>query len=368
MSRWRYSVWKVRASAAENYARRTLARPWRHVGRSVASVTNVEGSGSSWAVRLCGPLSVRAGGRDVSAEIPGRQGRLLLAYLVLNRERACPRAELLDVLWPELPPSAPDAALSALLSKLRKALGAGALRGRSELRLEPGAPVWVDVEAAATGARRAEACAQDGDWAAAAEAAQAALDACAGDLLPDQHGAWLHQQRAELASVAGPRARGPRRRRAAGRRARHRGRGRAGGDRARAVPRVRAPPADGGARGRGQPRRGAARVRGPARGCCARSSGRRPGRTRWRVHERVLLGRPPARPRPRRRGPGRGRRWPAPLDAIRAAGTRSSAARPRPRRSQGTLARARPAGAVASPCSAAMPASARRGSRPSSLR
>ena len=137
----------------------------------------------------------------MSAQIPGRQGRLLLAYLVLNRERTCPRAELLDVLWPEAPPSAPDTALSALLSKLRKALGNDALRGRSELRLEPDAPVWVDVEAAAAGARRAEACAQDGDWASAAEAAQAALDACAGDLLPDQHGAWLHQQRAELASV-----------------------------------------------------------------------------------------------------------------------------------------------------------------------
>ena len=170
----------------------------------------------------------------MSAQIPGRQGRLLLAYLVLNRERACPRAELIDVLWPEVPPSAPDAALSALLSKLRKALGAGALRGRSELRLEPGAPVWVDVEAAAAGARRAEARAQDGELGRPrAAAAQAALDACAGDLLPDQR-RRLAAPAARRARVGpGPRARGPRRRRAAGRRARHRGRGGAGGDRAR---------------------------------------------------------------------------------------------------------------------------------------
>src|SRR5918997_3751949 len=110
---------------------------------------------SAWTVRLCGPLEVRIGERDVAAEIPGRQGRLLLAYLVVNRARSCPRGELIDVLWPEAPPGAPESALSALLSKLRRALGADAVRGRSELGLTPPGPVWVDVEAAAAGGARA---------------------------------------------------------------------------------------------------------------------------------------------------------------------------------------------------------------------
>ena len=43
-------------------------------------------------------------GRALEGALPGRQGRLLLAYLVWHRERACPRPELIDVLWPEEPP------------------------------------------------------------------------------------------------------------------------------------------------------------------------------------------------------------------------------------------------------------------------
>ncbi|MGH2949440.1 MAG: AfsR/SARP family transcriptional regulator, partial [Solirubrobacteraceae bacterium] len=90
------------------------------------------GQDTGWTIRLCGPVGVEHGGRSLAAGLPGRQGRLLFAYLVLNRERDCGRAELIDVLWPEHPPAAADTALSALLSKLRRALGDGALAGRSE--------------------------------------------------------------------------------------------------------------------------------------------------------------------------------------------------------------------------------------------
>ena len=217
---------------------------------------------------------------------------------------------------PRLPPSAPDAALSALLSKLRKALGGDALRGRSELRLEPGAPVWVDVEAAAAGARRAEACAQDGEWAAAAEAAQAALDACAGDLLPDQHGAWLHQQRAELASVQ---VRALEVRAAAALRAAELGTAVEAAQAAIAL----APFRESAHRllmeaheAAGNPAE-ALRAFEDLRGLLREELGTNPGPDAMAVHERVLLGRPPARPRPAAAVPA-GRRWPAPLDAIRA--------------------------------------------------
>ena len=275
----------------------------------------MEGPGSSWAVRLCGPLSVRAGGREVSGQIPGRQGRLLLAYLLLNRDRTCTRAELLDVLWPEAPPAAPDAALSALLSKLRRTLGADALHGRSELRLAPGHAVWVDVEAAAAGARRAEACAQDGDWPAAGAAAQAALDACAGDLLPDLHGAWLHEQRAELASAQ---VRALEVRAAAALRA---------GELGTAVEAARAAIALAPFResahrllmeaheAAGNPAE-ALRAFDDLRRLLRDELGTTPGPDAMAVHERVLLGRPSVRPRADAALPA-GRRWPAPLDAVR---------------------------------------------------
>ena len=97
--------------------------------------------------------------------LPGRQGRLLFAYLVLNRDRDCGRAELIDVLWPEDPPAAADTALSALLSKLRRALGDGALAGRSELRLVPPGRSTSTSRRAAAAAARAEAAIDGSDWA-----------------------------------------------------------------------------------------------------------------------------------------------------------------------------------------------------------
>jgi DNA-binding SARP family transcriptional activator len=143
-------------------------------------------------------MSIRVRDRDATAALPGRQGRLLLAYLAVNRERACPRGELIDVLWPDAPPASADTALSALLSKLRRALGNGALSGRSELQLTPDGPVRIDVEEAAAAARQAEAALHDGEWGAAAAAAREALAASAGDFLPDCDGPWLLEQRGTL--------------------------------------------------------------------------------------------------------------------------------------------------------------------------
>src|SRR5688572_14175201 len=117
-------------------------------------------------------MGVDHGGRSLGAALPGRQGRLLFAYLVLNRDRDCGRAELIDLLWPERPPAAADSALSALLSKLRRALGEGALAGRSELRVVPPGTIDVDVELAAAAAAEAEAAIDAHDWAGASAAAR----------------------------------------------------------------------------------------------------------------------------------------------------------------------------------------------------
>ena len=57
------------------------------------------------AIRLCGPLRIERSGREVA--LPGRQGRLVLAFLLVNRRRAVGRDELLDLLWPDQPPAEP---------------------------------------------------------------------------------------------------------------------------------------------------------------------------------------------------------------------------------------------------------------------
>jgi len=107
-------------------------------------------------IELCGRFVVRDGGRRLDAELPGRQGRVLLAYLVLERHRPVSRDELVEAVWPEGAPAASDAALSALLSKLRRALGPDRLGSGTPVALRLPADVWIDVEAAAEALHRAE--------------------------------------------------------------------------------------------------------------------------------------------------------------------------------------------------------------------
>src|SRR5689334_11804419 len=86
-------------------------------------------------IQLCGHLLVEIEGQRVESALPGRQGRLLVAYLVLNRDRPVRRDELVEALWPDAQPSSGDALLRPPLSRLRKALGSGRIEGRSELTL-----------------------------------------------------------------------------------------------------------------------------------------------------------------------------------------------------------------------------------------
>ena len=160
-----------------------------------------------WTIRLCGPMGVDHDGRSLVADLPGRQGRLLFAYLVLNRDRDCGRGELIDLLWPERPPAAADTALSALLSKLRRALGEGALAGRSELRLVPPGDIEVDVEHAAATAAHAELSIDAHDWPEAAAASREVLTVDLQTFLPDCEGPWVNEAGASWRPCACARSR-----------------------------------------------------------------------------------------------------------------------------------------------------------------
>ncbi len=68
------------------------------------------------------------------ARFPGRQGRLVFAYLAAEQGRPVPRDELAEALWGEAPPPTWDKALTVIVSKLRGLLaehggGANALTG-----------------------------------------------------------------------------------------------------------------------------------------------------------------------------------------------------------------------------------------------
>src|SRR4051794_32507223 len=99
-----------------------LEKPWRR-----GSVIPVVGQLTGWVIRLCGPMGVERDGRSLGGAPPGRRGRLFSPSLSPTRDRDGGRPELIALLWPERPPAAADTALSALLSKLRRTLGEGAL-------------------------------------------------------------------------------------------------------------------------------------------------------------------------------------------------------------------------------------------------
>jgi SARP family transcriptional regulator, regulator of embCAB operon len=152
-------------------------------------------------IQLCGRFVARVADRRIDQELPGRQGRLLFAYLAVNRDRVASRDELAEALWPRELPSAPDLALSALLSKLRRLLPDGAVGGRSAIRLGLGRDARVDVEAARDGIRRAEALIDAGDWYAAIGPNLVAHNISQRGFLPGEEGPWIDDVRHELEEI-----------------------------------------------------------------------------------------------------------------------------------------------------------------------
>jgi SARP family transcriptional regulator, regulator of embCAB operon len=152
-------------------------------------------------IQVCGPLAVELDGRRVDARLPGRQGRLLLVYLVVRRLRPVRREELIEALWPEEPPAAAEVALRALLSKCRRALSEDVLQGRGELRLVLPSDAHVDLEAARDGVHRAESALVAEDWARAWGACLVALFTARRGFLPGEDAEWICEVRREVEAL-----------------------------------------------------------------------------------------------------------------------------------------------------------------------
>ena len=148
-------------------------------------------------LQICGSLAVEHDGQRIEGHLPGRQGRLLFTYLVVNRHRHVPRDELAEALWREPDPAAVDARLNPLLSKLRRIFGASAIDGRATIRLNlPNA--WVDLEAAAEAIHRAESAIAQEDWVRAWGPVLVALFVAKRDFLPGEDAPWIDEMRHQL--------------------------------------------------------------------------------------------------------------------------------------------------------------------------
>jgi len=152
-------------------------------------------------IQLCGRFVVELDGRRVERELP-RQGRLLVAHLLLERGRPQARGRLADALWGERPPASASDTLTALVSKVRGALGTEILQGRSELELRLPPETVVDVEQAETAVHAAEsACALE-DWPRAWSASLTAQCVASRPFLIEHDGPdWVDERRRELADV-----------------------------------------------------------------------------------------------------------------------------------------------------------------------
>ena len=151
-------------------------------------------------VQICGPLAVECDGRRLDGLLPGPQGRLLFAYLVVNRHRRVTRDSVAEALWREPDPRAVDGRLNPLLSKLRRAFGPQVVDGRTTLRLcLPDA--WVDLEAASEAVHRAESAVTQGDWTRAWGPALTALIVAERGFLPGEDASWIAEIRHDLADL-----------------------------------------------------------------------------------------------------------------------------------------------------------------------
>jgi len=173
-----------------------LAQPWEKVG-----------TGTVVRIYLTGRIAIEADGRVVGEQaFPGRQARLAFAYLGLAGQRPVARDALADAIWGDELPTAWDAALTSLVSKLRSLLrhaglvGAGPFSQSGCYQLRLSADCWVDVEACARAVDSGEAAWRRGDvgraWSEATVAtAIARRPFLAGDDLP-----WVDEARRRLRS------------------------------------------------------------------------------------------------------------------------------------------------------------------------
>ena len=157
-------------------------------------------------VQLCGRMCVQGddGVMIDGLAFPGRQGRIVFAYLV-STSQPVPREVLADLLWPGRLPDGWRRDLAAVVSKLRALLGrlgldaSIALRGGGDsYQLAVSPRPEVDADAAVAWLAEAESGLRRGDLAGALQAAQSVAEVARRAFLPGEAGDWVAQRRNAL--------------------------------------------------------------------------------------------------------------------------------------------------------------------------
>ncbi len=154
-------------------------------------------------------LAIEANGVTLDEQrFPGRQGRILFAYLAVQHGRSVPRDELAELLWGEDLPATWEKALRVLTTKLRALLEECGIDGSSALRSAFGcyqltlpADAWIDLDAAVTALERGEAALAGRELDEARAQASTAAELARRVFLPGEDGRWVEDQRRDLRDV-----------------------------------------------------------------------------------------------------------------------------------------------------------------------
>jgi DNA-binding SARP family transcriptional activator len=152
-------------------------------------------------VQLCGGLRVSCGGDEIVLRKTARQGRLALAYLALNHDRAVSRDELMERVWTDPDPLRVSASLSQTLSRLRQVLGRERLQRLPGGAVRLSGPLRVDVAQAAEVLKDGRLAVGRADWTQASEASRTVLAELAGEVLAGDHAEWLEEVRRTVADL-----------------------------------------------------------------------------------------------------------------------------------------------------------------------
>lgn len=159
---------------------------------------------SELRVFLLGGVRILRGSSESEVALP-RSSEVLLAYLMLTRNRRHPRDSLCELFWPDLTPARARGALSTTLWRLRRAVESSAPRGTyfsssptGEIGFNEGADYWLDVEVletrAAASLRRRDAGLVDDE----ARRLSDVLRLYTGDLMEGIYDEWVEIERQRI--------------------------------------------------------------------------------------------------------------------------------------------------------------------------
>jgi len=161
-------------------------------------------------IYLCGRVMVVGDAGSVDErDLPGRQGRLALARLCLERGRPVSSTRLIGSLWGEEPPIDATGALASIISKLRLlvkrvdvAEAAAIVAGSGTYALRLPASSSVDLQDARNAIDQAEGDRRQHDVGSAWANATVAVSIARRGFLPGEPAPWVQAVRTELERTA----------------------------------------------------------------------------------------------------------------------------------------------------------------------